>query len=209
MVTESAPTRAAVLELRAEQLIVEESYEFLDEKRLLLAAELLRQLNHYERLITELEEKRKNAYQLLVAAVQRHGLQGLGVYPASSLEGIRMETSRRNLMGVSLQETAWQEPESPLPESWMASNPSLEAERCRAAFREIVRLGAVLAGVSGNLHRLSVEYRLTERRARALENIILPEIEYALVRMNAYLEEQDMEDAIRARPLAKPYGEKP
>jgi V/A-type H+-transporting ATPase subunit D len=207
MVTESAPTRAAVLELRAEQLIVKESYEFLDEKRLLLAAELLRQLDHYERLIAELEEKRNNAYQLLVAAVQRHGLQGLGVYPASSLEGMRMETSRRNLMGVSLQETAWQDPESPSTESRMASNPSAAAERCRGMFREIVRIGAVLAGVAGNLHRLSAEYRLTERRARALENIILPDIEEALVRMNAYLEEQDMEDAIRARPLAKPYGE--
>ena len=207
MATESAPTRAAVLELRAEQLIMKESYEFLDEKRLLLAAELLRQLDHYERLIAELEEKRNNAYQLLVAAVQRHGLQGLGVYPASSLEGMRMETSRSNLMGVSLQETAWQDPESPSPESRMASNPSAAAERCRDIFREIVRLGAVLAGVSGNLHRLSAEYRLTERRARALENIILPDIEQALVRMNAYLDEQDMEDAIRARPLAKPYGE--
>ena len=41
---EQAPTRAAVLELRAERIVVEEAYDFLDEKRLLLAAELLRQV---------------------------------------------------------------------------------------------------------------------------------------------------------------------
>ena len=48
-------------------------------------------------------------------------------------------------------------------------------------------------------HRLLAEYRLTERRARALENVILPEIEQSLNEMNSYLEEADLEDAIRAR----------
>lgn len=209
MGTEQTPTRTAVLALRAERVVVKEAYEFLDEKRLLLAAELLRQLDHYERLLAELEKKRQNAYQLLVAAIQRHGLQGISVYPAASLEGMRIATSRRNLMGVTLQETEWLDPESQVAARPVASNPSAEAERCRGMFREIVQLGAVLAGVSGNLHRLSSEYRLTERRARALENIILPDIEHALGRMSAYLEELDMEDAIRARPLAKPYGEMP
>jgi len=46
---------------------------------------------------------------------------------------------------------------------------------------------------------LLAEYRLTERRARALENVILPEIEQSLNEMNSYLEEADLEDAIRAR----------
>ena len=53
MDAEQAPTRAAVLELRAERVIVEEAYDFLDEKRLVLAAELLRQLNRYETLYAE------------------------------------------------------------------------------------------------------------------------------------------------------------
>ena len=37
---EQAPTRAAVLELRQERGVVSEAYDFLDEKRLLLAAAL-------------------------------------------------------------------------------------------------------------------------------------------------------------------------
>ena len=41
---EQAPTRSAVLELKGERVVVGEAYDFLDEKRLLLAAELLRQL---------------------------------------------------------------------------------------------------------------------------------------------------------------------
>ena len=56
---------------------------------------------------------------------------------------------------------------------------------------------AVAAGVSGNLYRLLREYRLTERRSRALENVILPEIKQSLREMSLHLEELDLEDAIR------------
>ena len=65
--------------------------------------------------------------------------------------------------------------------------------------RELVLKNAVLAGVSGNLYRLLAEYRITERRSRALENIILPEIDQALREMSSHLEELELEDAIRVR----------
>lgn len=180
--------------------MVEEAYEFLDEKRLLLAAELLQELRRYEGLLAELEEGTRQANKLLAAAVRRHGLQGLAVYPVAALDGARVETSRRNLMGVVLQETGLRIPGTGGREA--ASNPSPEAERCAETFRVVVERSAVLAGISGNLYRLYAEYQLTERRARALENIILPEIEQALRGMNARLEEQDLEDRIRARRLA-------
>lgn len=200
MDSEQAPTHAALMELKAERLVVREAYDFLDEKRLLLAAELLRQLQHYQRLLTELEEKTHGARQRLGAAVKRHGLEGLAVFPAPSLEVAAIEKSRRNLMGVTLVETALQVDESPSTSVEVPGNPSLEAQQCHDTFRDLIHLGAELAGVSGNLYRLFAEYRRTERRARALENILLPEIEGTLGRMSAYLEEIDLEDAIRARP---------
>jgi len=68
---------------------------------------------------------------------------------------------------------------------------------CRISWNA-VRQGATLAELSGNIHRLLLEYRLTERRARALENIILPEIDQALGDMSVHLEEMELEDVIRA-----------
>jgi V/A-type H+-transporting ATPase subunit D len=198
-----APTRAAVLELRAERGVVEEAYDFLDEKRLLLAAELLQQLNRYEALGREIASKTGEAREMLLAGVQRHGLQGLSVYPSLPLEAVHIESSRRNLMGVTLLETAAAMPDAASASAPPAAYPSAEAEACRAAFREVFALGAELAGISGNLYRLLAAYRATERRARALENVILPEIEQALNRMGTYLEEVDMEDAIRARSVQR------
>ncbi len=60
-------------------------------------------------------------------------------------------------------------------------------------------LAAVLAAIVGNLLRLVEEYRRTERRARALEDVLLPEIEETLHEILAHLEDTDLEETIRTR----------
>ena len=132
------------------------------------------------------------------AAIRFHGLNGLQVYAAGSIDDVEWVQTTRNFMGVTLAETALQsEGGSAVPAT--AVNPSGAAERCRDLFQRILDKSAVLAGLSGNLYRLLSEYRVTERRSRALENIILPEIEQTLREMSSHLEELDLEDAIRVR----------
>ena len=193
-----APTQAAVLELRQEQAVVREAYTFLDEKRLLLASELLRQLRLYQQLQRQLAEAHARARDAMQAAVMHHGLNGLQVYPAASLDAAGFEQRSRNFMGVTLVETELAT-HGALDSVPVAANPSAVADNCRRIFLEIVERSAALAGLSGNLHRLLAEFRVTERRARALENIILPEIEQGLREMSAHLEELELEDAIRVR----------
>jgi V/A-type H+-transporting ATPase subunit D len=193
----TVPTRAAVLELKTERSVVGEAYDFLDEKRLLLAAELLRQLADYERLRQELEELRQQAVSALAQAVALHGLQGLSVYPATVLETVRFETESRNFMGVNLTDTRLQLEGDHAAVT--AACPSSEAYACQQAFRKLLEVSSRLAGISGSLYRLLKEYRLTERRARALENVILPEIEQKLGTMTSHLEELEFEDLVRVR----------
>ena len=83
---ERAPTRAALLDLLAERRLVREGYDFLDEKRLLLAAEILRLLNEYEQLAKEFHACHEDAKSAFADATARHGLQGIQVYPAALLE---------------------------------------------------------------------------------------------------------------------------
>jgi V/A-type H+-transporting ATPase subunit D len=193
-----APTQAAVLELRSEQEVVREAYVFLDEKRLLLASELLRQLRLYQQLTGELDALHESARDAMQAAVMHHGLNGLQVYPAKSFEDAEFRQDTRNFMGVELIETELIM-ENAADRVTLPSNPSAKAENCSRLFCDILMKSAVLAGISGNLYRLLAEYRITERRSRALENIILPEIELSLREMSMHLEELDLEDAIRVR----------
>jgi V/A-type H+-transporting ATPase subunit D len=195
------PTRSALLAMQDEQKVVNEAYTFLDEKRLLLAAELLRQLARYQSLQKALEVLHAQANAAMRSAVMHHGLDGLQVYPAANTHGNALKQIRRNFMGVTLVEieasVAASEAAATEDARAKASNPSSMVEHCRQLFQEIIVQSAVAAGVSGNLYRLLREYRLTERRSRALENVILPEIKQSLREMSLHLEELDLEDAIR------------
>ena len=201
--TDQAPTRAAVLALREERVVVGEAYNFLDEKRLLLAAELLRQLEAYASLSARIEALADTAGRQLAAAVGHHGLEGLSVYPAAMLTGAQVGMTQRNFMGVTLVETGLDEAPAEPEARRKAANPSPEAGQCGSAFGELLQSAARLAGISGNLYRLQAEYRITERRARALENVIIPEIEQALRVMDTHLEDLDFEDAVRVRLQAR------
>lgn len=198
-----APTRAVALALREERKMVGEAYEFLDEKRLVLAAELLRQLERYEQLRTELNTLADMAGERLAAAVQRHGLQEIAVYPTPPQGQQRFDVQQRSFMGVRLLETSLNTSDSPAPAPAQACFPSAEAQECRLAFEQLLERSGELAGVTGNLYRLRAEYRLTERRARALENIIVPEIEQLLKDVTTHLDEADLEDVIRVHQKIK------
>lgn len=189
------PTRSALLQLSEEHDVVLEAYDFLDEKRLLLAAELLRQLKRYEDLLAEYEALRMRAEQALLKTLQRHGLQGAQVYPGDYVENSELRVERKPFMGVTLLETQLIFPQDTSPAT--AANPSPEANFCQQIFRELILTSGVIAGVSGNLYRLFAEYRRTERRARALENVVIPEIQQTLQTMATQLEELDQEDVIR------------
>jgi V/A-type H+-transporting ATPase subunit D len=59
-----------------------------------------------------------------------------------------------------------------------------------------------LAACIASLRRLIREYVRTERRARALENVVLPEIDESLHFIEEQLDALDQEEAVRVRNAA-------
>ena len=197
--SETTPTRAAVLELKDEQRAMHEGYVFLDEKCLLLAGEMLRQLARHAELESRLQVAHEAALSALQAALARHGLEGLQVQPAAGLGDSRVVRESRSLMGVPLQEGAWSAAGLPAAP---AVNPSPEARACRAAFDAMLAAAVPLAAVTGNLERLSQEYRRSVRRARALQDVLLPELGRSIHGIETRLEELEQEEAVLMRRRA-------
>jgi V/A-type H+/Na+-transporting ATPase subunit D len=190
------PTRSVVLELADERRAMHEGYVFLDEKCLLLAGEMLRELVRY----AELERGFAGAWDVAVAALQsavaRHGLEGLQIHPTSALDQAMVKRTLRSLMGARLQEAALVAPARPVPPG---VDRSPEGEACRRAFARVIELAAPLAAVAGNLERLFLEYRRAVRRARALQDVLLPELDRDVYEIETRLEELEQEDAISMR----------
>jgi len=194
--TDASPTRAVVLELKEEQKAMHEGYVFLDEKCLLLAGEILRELTRYAELDRGFLDAHRAATAALQAAIARHGLEDLQVYPPLDQSTATLPSKSRSIMGVRLLDASWRPAENAPPPS---AAPSPEAEACRRAFLALIAAAAELAAVSGNLERLSFEYRRSVRRARALQDVLLPELDQSVYRIETRLEELEQEDAISMR----------
>ena len=198
---ETTPTRSAVVELKDERRAMHEGYVFLDEKCLLLAGEIMRELARHDTLQHRLRELHEEAVAALGAAVARHGLQGLQIYTPTDLGAAAVQCRRRSLMGVSLQDATLDAIAAPAAD---AVHRSPEAEACRSAFAALLAEAAGSAAVAGNLERLSIEYRRSVRRARALQDVMLPELDQTIAAIDGRLEELEREDAIWMRQRATP-----
>jgi V/A-type H+-transporting ATPase subunit D len=194
-------TRSAALALADERALMRQGYRFLDEKRMLLAAEMLHRLAEHGRLEAQLHAALHTAQAALRLALRRHGLEGLQVYPPARAAREPAAPARSLFLGVALLAVASAAPAT--TEAPDAVDASPEAGACRSAFAALLAPLLQLAVEGGNLERLGAEYRRTERRARALENVLLPEIEAALVRIEDHLERADQEEAVRIRLAAR------
>jgi V/A-type H+-transporting ATPase subunit D len=198
--TETSPTRSAFLELQDERQVVREGFEFLDEKRVILAQEMLRRLDTFQLDRDRYQALHAEAVVAMARALGRHGLDGLEVQPPRMLKTASLDLSEQPFLGVSLVDAELVfEPSESAP----SVNPSPEARRCAAAFVELTRLALGMAVQRSCLERLINEYTRTERRAGALENVVLPEITESLEFINEQLEAVDQEEAIRVRTARK------
>jgi V/A-type H+-transporting ATPase subunit D len=191
---EVTPTRSAAMALADERKLMRQGYEFLDEKRMLLASEMLRQSRDYQQRFDRLLGETKEAARALVAAVERHGLDQLQVYPAPE-EPATSQSERNLFLGLAML-SAGPVP-APLPLGRPPIDPSPEAKAARAAFEKLLWIAADIGLRAGNLTRLAREYRRTERRANALEKVLLPEVEDAIKRIDEQLDTMEREEVVR------------
>ncbi|MCG6897029.1 MAG: V-type ATP synthase subunit D [Thiocapsa sp.] len=193
------PTQSAFLELKDERASMQEGYRFLDEKRLILAAEILAELGRYEQELALFGDAYREAGNALEAAVARQGLEGLSVYPPTPAMETGLELTPRRVLGVILYDLLGPQTQPREAPASVAASP--EAEACRRAFQALIPLAARLGAMVGNLQRLRADYARTARRARALEDVLLPEIDETLRGIEAALEELEREEVARARQV--------
>ena len=188
-------SRSAYLALKEEQQLVTTGYEFLDEKRILLAAEMLRQRELYRELRADFVASCESGAEALVSAAAETGLDDLQVHPVTALQDVRVATEQRPVIGQWLLDARLEfraDTDTPFD---LSSTVGV----CASRFRNVLEHGVRLAAVATNLERLMYEYRRTERRVRALENVVLPDIRQDITAMQEYLDLNEQEEIIRVR----------
>lgn len=194
-VRDLAPTRIALLELRAEQATAREGYALLDEKRMMLAARILALLARHAEACGRWRAALAAAEQALGAAFDRHGVRDLELLPRGEHVAAPARGEQR-LLGVRV----------PIVETGVdevladpAKGPSPETARVGARFAALIARAPALAALECALWRLADEYRRTERRAGAIEHLLLPELGRDIAEIEGALEAIDQEEAQRVR----------
>jgi V/A-type H+/Na+-transporting ATPase subunit D len=192
-----SPSRVALLELKDERRLVEEGFELLDEKRVLIAARIRRELERHRRLAREFEARHGRIRARFASAIASHGLDELDCMPGASCETSRLELVPDRFLDIELLEVdvaagAFALEHEPLvPAPLVHDLAHLEHQAIECAAR--------LAASEVSLRRLLHEYVRTERRARALENILMPEIRGTQRFVEEQLDGLDQEEAVRVR----------
>src|SRR6056297_1954830 len=195
-------SRAELLELKREHEVVEEGHRLLDERRVLLARELLARLNAFDRRRAEFDASERAAHAALSDATDAMGLEQLQVYPPLDGSALRTERQRAKFIGVPMTrvtQVAAPDHEAVRPPVFEHAEARNAAEAFVLLYREALELASDLA----ELYALEAEYRRTQRRVRALEKILLPELEDQQRVLEAALEELEIEEAVRVRLAAK------
>ena len=124
-----------------------------------------------------------------------------GAEPGFLTEQEMREFQKKNTI-AALEQAAWRVSGAGGAADLLGIKPTTLADRIRVLSPH---RAVLLAVHEANLRRLAREYRRTERRARALENVLLPETQTLLRSIEDFLDEADQEEAI---PLLDPTGEK-
>jgi V/A-type H+-transporting ATPase subunit D len=191
-----APSRSVILDLRDERRTMAEGHAFLDEKCLLLAGEIVRELARYSAARDEAEALSASAAAALQMTLARHGLEELWILPAPDLADAKVVNEWRSVMGVKLASAVLS---MTAPASSREPWSSPEARACRDAFAALMVASTSLGAIAGNLERLSEEYRRSIRRARALNDVLMPELDRNVGELETQLEDLEREDAIAMR----------
>lgn len=196
----AAPTKGNLLAEKKKLALAKMGYELLDKKRNILIREMMQLIGR----AGELHEKIGATFGAAYSALQRANVTE-GIRPDLAAEVPADDSLRirfRSVMGVEIPivncETG--KPHA-APYSLSSSNSALDEAYMR--FSEVKQLSALMAEVDSSVYRLAVAIKKTQKRARALQNIIIPDSERTIREISSVLEEKEREEFARMKIIKK------
>ncbi len=195
------PTRTSLLQIQRELSDARQGHDMLERKREVLLRELWGLLHEVEHSEQEVQERFRTAYAALRKARLSMGTEGVrwaGLAPAARSS---YDIQLRSIMGVALPIVTLKIDPLPLPYSLWGISATFDEARER--WLEVGKLIGNWAEVLGAVWRVAAELERTQRRVNALENLLIPQHERAIERIETVLEEQERESFIRSKRVKK------
>lgn len=193
------PTKGNLIAAKRSRALAQTGYELMDRKRNILIRELMGMMDTAKQLQEQIDTVFTEAYAALQAANIRLGICE-GIAEAVEVDD-SLEIRYRSVMGVELPRIPGQSP-PPRPEYGL-NETSSALDECYLKFYKVKELTRRLAEVETSIYRLADAIRKTQKRANALQNIVIPDLDGTVRFITDALEEKEREEFARLKVIKR------
>lgn len=191
------PTKGNLMKARRTLSLCRMGYDLMDRKRNILIREMMQQLEKVQILRTRVEKEYKEAYAALQDANITLGVIDNIAQSVPIEDGI--EITYRSVMGVEIPNVYLAPEKTFIPYGFYSTNSMLD--KAYVSFTRVKRITAMLAEVDNSIYRLAVAITKAQRRANALQNILIPRYEEMVRFIVESLEEKEREEFSRLKVI--------
>ncbi len=191
------PTKGNLINSKKALQLAALGYELLDRKRNILIRELMALVEKAGQLRESIEDTYKDAYSALQMANISLGVVTPYAECIPVENGLKM--SSRSVMGVELPKLELES--SSTKATYGFSQTSSHLDKAFIAFDKVKKTTVLLAEVENSIYRLSAAIKKAQRRANALQNIIIPRNEAIVKFISNALEEKEREEFSRLKVI--------
>jgi V/A-type H+-transporting ATPase subunit D len=193
------PTKGNLMAAKRSRELARTGYELMDRKRNILIREMMALMDTAKEVQSEIDTVFSDAYAALRNANVRNGICGR-IAESVDVDN-SLEIQYRSVMGVELPHIAGQSP-PPRPE-YGFSAVSSALDDAYIKFHRVKELIRRQAEVETSIYRLAEAIRKTQKRANALQNIVIPGYDGVIHIITEALEEKEREEFSRLKVIKR------
>ena len=193
------PTKSNLMAQKRSLALASQGYDLMDRKRNILVREMMQLIDRAAVIQDEIATAYSTAYKALQRANISLGVVGEFAKTVPVETGLKLDY--RSVMGVELPIVEMEESAPGLYYGLDSTNSQLDDVYLK--FCEVKRLTVELAEVESSVYRLAVAIQKTQKRANALNNIMIPQFTATIKYITEVLEEKEREDFSRLKVIKK------
>jgi len=193
------PTKGNLLIAKGRLALSKQGYELLDKKRNILVREMMLLIDQAKELQEQISVTFSEAYKALQLANISLGISTVDqISKAIELED-QITIKVRSIMGVEIPIIGKLDPNIKPQFGFVRTNESLD--RAYQKFHKVKQLSLHLAEIENAVYRLAINIKRTQKRANALQNVMIPKFEVLTKSMVNALEEKEREEFSRLKTI--------
>ena len=194
------PTKGNLIAVKRSRELAETGFDLMDKKRNILIHELMTLIDSASELQNRIDQTFTEAYRAMrLASISMGGCEDIAAaMPIDNSVRVRY----RSVMGVELPTVSGTPADTNvLPYGFLGTTSALDDAYKK--FIKVKELTLELAELENSIYRLAYYIKKAQKRANALHNIVIPNLDSDVVRIGEALEEKEREEFVRLKVIKK------